>query len=110
MPPYSEMGPPHVRPRHNPHSPGPYPPPQGPVPHGFDGSGPPRPFDPQPPFPRGMEHNVPPNVERVPPYHYGGEQQGYGPPPLPFDGLPSPRMFAPLQVSLFFLQGRVIIV
>ncbi|XP_031388035.1 KH domain-containing protein HEN4 isoform X2 [Punica granatum] len=83
-PPFSDMPPPHFRPRHNPHSPGPYPPPPpGSIPHGVDGPIPPRPLDHQPPFPRPPGGN------------FGSDGPGYGPPP--FDRPPSPRMWGPQQ-------------
>lgn len=84
-PPFSDIPPPHIRPRHNPHSPGPYPPPPPvSIPHGVDGPIPPRPLDHQPQFPRPPGGN------------YGGDRPGYGPPP--FDRPPSPRMWG-LPVS-----------
>lgn len=81
-PPFSDIPPPHMRPRHNPHSPGAYPPPPPvSIPHGVDGPIPPRPLDHQPQFPHPPGGN------------YGGDMAGYGPPP--FDRQPSPRMWGP---------------
>ncbi|KAK4772787.1 hypothetical protein SAY86_014562 [Trapa natans] len=82
-PPFSDIPPPHVRPRHNPHSPGAYPPPPPvSIPHGVDG-----PIPPRPP----LEHQ--PQFPRPPGGNYGGDRPGYGLPT--FDRPPSPRMWGP---------------
>ncbi|KAM7254060.1 hypothetical protein ACFE04_031742 [Oxalis oulophora] len=90
MPPYPDMPPHQFRPRHNPTSPGSYPPtPVGSFHHDRPAL-PPQPHDHMPPY----SHVGPPNIDRGP-YHYGSDwPPGQGP---PFET--SPRSWKPQSAS-----------